>query len=138
MKKSILIVLYILFVNGIVCSQVHTEVIRQRTYGGSLAEIHLNDEKKASFDFSATPQPLCYVFPNPASDYINIAWENIDEQTKAFVEIFCITGTKVLSLHMNTILQGNTVNVSSLQSGHYLYRITLPEVVFNGSFVIIR
>jgi len=38
MKKSILIILYILFANGIIYSQVHTEVIRQRTYGGSLAD----------------------------------------------------------------------------------------------------
>ena len=60
------------------------------------------------------------IYPNPVTNTLNITSENTDIEK---LNIYSITGQKVLKQHINT----NTVDVSNLSKGMYFIEITTSE-----------
>lgn len=73
------------------------------------------------------------LFPNPASDLINlqIGTENISG--KNILSIFDVTGKKVIEKVLPTI--SNVIDVSSLSKGYYLIQINSNNRVYNSKFI---
>jgi hypothetical protein len=71
------------------------------------------------------------LYPNPARDEISISIS--DEVAKGRYEIFSIHGTKVLTGDLNSL--DNTVNISDLNTGMYLIRITVNDRSYTSRFM---
>ncbi len=69
------------------------------------------------------------LYPNPASDIINIA---IDGMDNGKIMIYSANGSLVSEKALNGNF--NSINVSSLSSGNYLYTITSGDKKINGKF----
>ncbi len=69
------------------------------------------------------------IFPNPTTDYLNIAIENTENGK---IEIYSANGSLVKEVSLNGDF--NTVNVSSLSNGNYFYQISCGETKINGKF----
>jgi len=63
------------------------------------------------------------VYPNPASDYINIKWPTGQEQGRFDVQIYSLQG----SLIYQESLDHSQINISSIQSGIYIIRVTSDQ-----------
>lgn len=66
-------------------------------------------------------EKMCYLFPNPAKDYIKV----LSHYTIEKVQIFDISGKQVLEKRVNTF--EDTVNISRLASGSYIVKIHTPK-----------
>jgi hypothetical protein len=83
------------------------------------------------FDFS--------VFPNPASDLINLQLHGADETAAYFVRIFDMSGRMVVSKRLNMIQEaGNTLQLDAteLKDGLYLIQIINGENTHSKRIVI--
>ena len=71
------------------------------------------------------------VYPNPAGDHIFI---DLGEGTaEAGVEIFDVSGKLVLAEEVNDL--SPSINISSLETGVYIFRINAAGIVSSGKFV---
>lgn len=61
------------------------------------------------------------IFPNPASDFVTLQLENIEEGTVAHVTIFDLTGKQVFNMQSNSNLQ--TIDVSQFARGMYVIHV---------------
>lgn len=76
-----------------------------------------------------------YVFPNPVKSYINI--ETNDPEAKT-IQIYNIEGKLVLS-HPVIQVERLTIDLSSLNSGTYIYKVIgETTVITSNKFNIIR
>ncbi|MDD2635760.1 MAG: T9SS type A sorting domain-containing protein [Bacteroidales bacterium] len=65
------------------------------------------------------------VYPNPASDFINIKWNKVSYD--AVLSIFSLSGQELLS---KTIIDNSTsLNISGLQSGFYIIQIKTKDKI---------
>lgn len=71
------------------------------------------------------------VFPNPASNEINI--QNNTNDTAASIEIYAVNGAKIKSVTTTQSL--TTISVSDLQSGVYFVKVTANDGVSNLKFI---
>ena len=69
------------------------------------------------------------IFPNPTTDFINIA---IDNMTEGSIQIYSANGSLVKEKSLNGNF--NSINVSSLKAGNYFFTITNGEKKLNGTF----
>lgn len=58
-------------------------------------------------------------YPNPSSNYINIQNNNITDIT--LVQVFSLTGEKVIEREFKAGLRGLKINIGNLSSGTYIY-----------------
>jgi hypothetical protein len=61
------------------------------------------------------------IFPNPASDFVTLQLENIEEGTVAQVRIFDLTGKQVFNMQSTSNLQ--TIDVSQFAKGTYVIHV---------------
>ncbi len=86
-----------------------------------------NDELKSNeFQFS--------VYPNPATDVININVENL--KGKATVTVYDIVGNEVVN--SNLINGKNTLNIESLTSGIYFYTIRKDNAIIETKKIVVQ
>lgn len=69
------------------------------------------------------------IYPNPTTDIINIA---IDGMENGSIQIYSANGSLVSEKALNGNF--NSINVSSLSAGNYLYTITSGDKKINGKF----
>lgn len=96
-------------------------------YLGSLLEIH----KPVGINNIKANTDKISVYPNPASDKLNIT---IDAQGSATITILDITGKEVIS---ESISKGNntiSIDVSSLSHGLYIVKVTTDKKVMTVKF----
>ncbi len=61
------------------------------------------------------------IFPNPASDFVTLQMENIEEGTVAQITIFDLTGKQVFNMQSTSNLQ--TIDVSQFAKGMYVIHV---------------
>ena len=61
------------------------------------------------------------IFPNPASDFVTLQLENIEEGTVAQITIFDLTGKQVFNMQSTSNLQ--TIDVSQFAKGMYVIHV---------------
>ena len=67
------------------------------------------------------------IFPNPTKDYFNINLPAKVLHKDHFIKIYNLAGQVVFSRKINSTTQ--IINVSSLESGYYLYEISTTEII---------
>ncbi len=78
------------------------------------------------------------IFPNPATNMLNIAIHSLQGQTGT-IAIFDLTGKLVITYHLDGSTDINQVSTASLSSGLYIYKINVNDAtVKNGKLSIIR
>jgi hypothetical protein len=88
-------------------------------------------------DKSISSQFRINVYPNPASDYLNIEMHQ-DKQTMV-IEIYDLFGRKVLS--ENPVILNNStyqVNMAGLAKGNYLLVILLPDIQDKLTYKLVK
>lgn len=95
-----------------------TEIILQGYIkGADTTGIITPDEDLIVSKYEATSNPNISIYPNPASDVLNL---NLPDKLKEHeIEIFHFDGRKIKSC----LLKGNTVSIKDLKSGLYFIRI---------------
>ena len=73
------------------------------------------------------------VFPNPADDVLNINLNNISESHPFSFEVFDLKGTKILTTKLES--SNNTVSLTNLRHGFYIYKIRSEATLKNGKLV---
>ncbi|RMG71443.1 MAG: T9SS C-terminal target domain-containing protein [Bacteroidetes bacterium] len=83
------------------------------------------------------PQEGMALYPNPASDVLNLAFRH-KEATEAQVRIYDLTGRVVQTLRMTTVAGDNTLQVSTdtLPAGGYLLQLQAGSRQFAERFVV--
>jgi len=71
-------------------------------------------------------------FPNPTSDYLNIDISRIGVSGDMKIELFSITGQKLLQT------TSNRVDVSDFENGMYYYRVTIGEYQATNKFMVVK
>lgn len=85
-----------------------------------------NNAVLGTSDIKNTKSSVIAIGPNPASDYLNI----LTSLKLKNVDIFDITGRKV-----NTVLNGNQVNIKALNSGTYIINIETEKGLTTEKFI---
>lgn len=75
-------------------------------------------------------EKVCYLFPNPAKDYIKV----LSHYTIKNVEIFDISGKLVAGKKVNTF--EDTMDISNLPSGSYIVKIHTPKGTADKKLII--
>jgi len=81
---------------------------------------------------------LSDIYPNPATNFVNIDYSFPTEVTNADVRIVNILGSVVKEQNINT--QNNTLqlDISNMKSGIYFYSVLINNEVYNTKRLIIR
>jgi hypothetical protein len=81
-----------------------------------------------STDVSNIEKGMVNVFPNPATDYLTVSWD--DNYTHLDLEIINLAGIQVIS---RSIDNNETINLSQLSEGLYLYKLSdNRNVIYTG------
>ena len=90
-----------------------------------VSTVGINESPKVEFS----------VYPNPATDHVNVFVSGIDNQNYT-VEIYSVVGKKVIS---QNILEGtNKLDVSALNSGVYFYSVLRNNELIETKKLVIR
>ncbi|MFK5857414.1 MAG: T9SS type A sorting domain-containing protein [Bacteroidota bacterium] len=81
---------------------------------------------------------LSEVYPNPATNYVNIDYKLPNEVTNASVKIVNILGSVVKEQIINTQNSSIRMDVSDMNGGIYFYSVFINEDVFSTKKLIIR
>jgi hypothetical protein len=113
------------------------------------AKINGEDEELGSIDFSVsassessvpviTTPPGLLAYPSPASGSVTISGTGVTDTDR--IDILDASGRIVMTVDGNRTLSsaGVNVDVSSLPSGAYFYRIVGSEAIETGRFVVAR
>jgi hypothetical protein len=78
------------------------------------------------------------LYPNPASDIINLKFENINVASIDNIEITNILGCSIRKIQQDKFIEGNplSLNVSFLNPGMYFIRITTNKRSWEKKFVL--
>ena len=85
-----------------------------------------------------SPNELIKVYPNPASDFVNVKF-NFNVSTKVRLDIYSINGSKIETVYDDFILQGNKVviwNLSTYAKGTYIMKFNFSEKSVSRLIVI--
>ena len=103
--------------------------------GGTIYLDNLNfDDITDVNDSKIADNSLINLYPNPASDWINI---NLPNNTKT-IEIYTLEGVKLLSQDIVNYENLLKLNISQYNPGIYLIKINTGDKILNGRFVISR
>ncbi len=73
------------------------------------------------------------VYPNPASDYLNIDLKNVDVNGSVEISVYELNGQKLFSRFDDT-----RIDISELKSGMYYYQVKIETYTTTGKFVVIK
>ena len=105
----------------------YIRVFNQALTGAQVSQIYSNPNLLSNTNFSANNLEF-NLYPNPASDILNIESEN---ELKS-VEIYSLQGQKVMSS------KNNVINISDLASGLYLVQVTDIENITATKKLVIK
>ena len=80
------------------------------------------------------------LFPVPATEFLNIEFNNSSELPSCVIKIFDLNGKQVM-IESRSILRDKNeikIDVKSLSSGTYFVNLSLEEKTANKKFVILR
>lgn len=83
---------------------------------------------------------LHQAYPNPAHSFATISYE-LSERSKISIEVFDLTGRKRLSKHLGVLQPGaykNELDISSLGTGVYLYKVSTDRGALSGRLTVSR
>jgi hypothetical protein len=93
-------------------------------------------EKEEDESFFAASKPAYNIYPNPATDWVNIVY---DSSSDAVLELFNAFGSKVATVSLYHYFKNRTLNVSKLPAALYAYRVTVNgELMQQGSIAVVR
>jgi len=107
----------------------NSETIEQGFWSGILAQNILSTE-----DYQLDASGIV-IYPNPATDFFMI---HIPTISRYDVTLFNSKGQKVVSRKINTSLERDRIDISSLSQGIYMLSISIPETGENKTFKIIK
>lgn len=83
--------------------------------------------------------PKLNIFPNPATDYIDIQFNNIESNKTAEIVIIDAQGKLVQQTTSDTFGEvSKRINVSNLSKGMYFVKIKIRHQVISGEFIVLR
>ncbi len=85
-----------------------------------------------SLSSSNVEKNIFKLYPNPASDYVNIEFTQAYESDSLFT-VYDINGSVVLS--KNGLESGAVIDISSLEKGAYIYAFRLGNLIKNGKII---
>ncbi len=97
------------------------------------AQWDLRQKSGTSLPDFLTSSPRISIYPNPATDYINIVTEN-DYSGEYVVDIFSFDGKKVLSTKIGST---EKISISSFPKGVYLARILTGTIIRTIKFTVL-
>ncbi len=107
----------------------------QNSVGSTLYIDHLalKSEIAAGIANTKNASQVSFAYPNPANDVLHV---NLTKNSsgKAYVEIYDATGKLVVKDQKNVVESMLDINVSSLSSGNYYYRITSGGLKYTKGF----
>ena len=78
------------------------------------------------------------IYPNPATNQINMAFEN-ELQNEAIFELYDFKGKLILSKTIQTKTAFNTINLNMVKAGIYYYKLfTTNEILAKNKLVILN
>ena len=93
------------------------------------------NERQADDDLFFTSPPPYRIYPNPATDWVNIVY---DSSSDGVLELFNAIGNKVATVSLYHYFKNRTLNVSKLPAGLYAYHITVNgELLQQGSLAVV-
>lgn len=87
--------------------------------------LSVNDPKENNSYFN--------LFPNPASEFLNLQLNTENNSGKNFLFIYDITGKKVLEKVL--VSTSNVINVANLTEGYYLVQVNSNDRVYSKKFI---
>jgi hypothetical protein len=96
------------------------------TIAGSTCNVGTKEIVNNQFNFS--------VYPNPASNVLNVTVENLDG--KASVSVFDIVGNEVVK--SNLVNGKNTLNIENLTAGIYFYSIRKDNSIIETKKIVVQ
>ncbi|MDN5213668.1 T9SS type A sorting domain-containing protein [Fulvivirgaceae bacterium BMA12] len=77
------------------------------------------------------------IYPNPASDRLNFKFhENLKNGEQVVLEVYNMLGEKFRSETLVRGVNQLVLDISSLQRGHYIYRVSGKRFKYTGTFII--
>jgi hypothetical protein len=98
------------------------------------------DDNKQSVNDSESLTNNLLVFPNPAKDAVNMEL-SIETPGVYSVDVFNLTNLEVTHLYYSYFAKGSGIyplNISNLQSGNYLIRISSNDATVIGKLIIVK
>jgi len=96
--------------------------------------VNLNDVTETGiFD---TPIAKLTVYPNPANDRIFFKLDDGDSFNSGYIEMFSVTGAKVLSRQLDSSIEGDGLSVSNLKKGTYILKVVTPRNTYSQLIVV--
>ena len=87
-------------------------------------------------DIAATPNQEITLFPNPATDELNVNLQQFVGESIT-IGIFNVNGQLVKNLEIDEVYEGvQSINVNTLENGTYLMQIRSPESIVSKKFII--
>ena len=123
--------------NGLLSQAIKEEATRNSYLLGLdnelvLLSVEMGDVISTGIENTADQTNIFKVYPNPATDIVN--FEFIDQTPSNFtIQLFDTTG-KLVSEYKND----STINVSSIHSGMYIYRLVQRDKAYGGHISIIK
>ncbi len=78
------------------------------------------------------------IYPNPATDYVNVDYDLANNTEEATVEIFNLVGQSVKTIRLESNAGTATVNTSNLSQGVYFYAIRVGEKILETQKLVIK
>ena len=76
------------------------------------------------------------LYPNPASEQVNIAWTNMDNTLPILIKIFSLNGQLILSQKFAPGESTLVLNISNLPNGFYLANVQNGPQQYNSKLII--
>lgn len=76
------------------------------------------------------------VYPNPANDRIFFKLDDGDSFNRGYIEMFSVTGAKVLSRQLDSSIEGDGLSVSNLKKGTYILKVVTPRNTYSQLIVV--
>ncbi|MCW8802133.1 MAG: T9SS type A sorting domain-containing protein, partial [Candidatus Bathyarchaeota archaeon] len=97
--------------------------------GGNLFELPAEDLPTSVFERLSRNSFDARIYPNPASNYLSIAYE-MEQSGEVTVEIFNITGQKIMQSELGQKTNGTnveTISLEGIENGIYTIRMTAGD-----------
>lgn len=106
------------------------------------------NEANSFMNFKANPSTLGFenegspsllMYPNPAGSYLHLDLKGIKNSGTANIEIFDLTGRKMMTIQKN--VDGNTksvIDLSRFNNGQYNLRFSLGKTIFTKNLVVMH
>jgi len=131
----------IIKVNDLAWNEAKNEIVAA-TFARSIQSFPIDsilvdeDNMSVAVENTTLLKPQLDIFPNPATDYINVHFNNIEQGKTAKIAIIDTQGKLVNETSSDTFGKVNKrINISDLASGMYFVKIKMRHQIISGQFV---